>query len=150
MQEDNPIPGHLKLQVSLVPAGAGLFRIGEPGAHTRMRHVGLDCNLGSRHRFASGIGHLEIDRRGADPGWLRRDFLLNRDLRLWLNRFGTTPYEQCRGAGEPNQPSCQLLLQEVVKPFLVTPLSLDDGGPTRTCTPDSPAPQMGTCGNTWR
>ena len=64
-------PAIWKLQVSLVAAGVRFLRIGEPGTHPRVRHVGLDRNLRPGDRFAGGVGQFESDGGGADPGWLR-------------------------------------------------------------------------------
>ena len=42
--KNDPIPRHLKLQVSLVAAGGRFLGVGEPRTHPRVRHVGLDRN----------------------------------------------------------------------------------------------------------
>jgi hypothetical protein len=41
MEEDNPITRHLKIQVSLVAARHGFFRLCEEGTHARVGHVRL-------------------------------------------------------------------------------------------------------------
>jgi hypothetical protein len=58
MEEDNPITRHGKLQVSLVAAQFGFFRLSESGTHTRVRHVSFNRYVRSRERFADGIGQL--------------------------------------------------------------------------------------------
>ena len=56
MKEDNPVARHRKFQGRLVETGICFFGVCETGAHTRVRHVRLDCNMRSRDRFARGVG----------------------------------------------------------------------------------------------
>jgi hypothetical protein len=101
MQEDNPIPRHLKLQVSLVAANLSFFRLRELGTHARVRHISLYRNAPSREWSRSAVGQFDRNRGVADPGWFRRDFILNRDMRRRLGRSGTADHEQTRSADEP-------------------------------------------------
>jgi hypothetical protein len=81
MKEDNPIPRHRKLQVSLVAARPCFFRVSEFGTHTGLRHVSLNRYVRASERYAGGIGQLENDGDGADPCGLRRNFVFNRNKR---------------------------------------------------------------------
>jgi hypothetical protein len=105
MEEENPIARHLKFQMSTVTTSRFFLGLCEYRTHTRMRHVSLNRNVRAGNRFAGCVGQLENDRSRADPGWFRRDLVLNRDRTWRLGRSGTAGHEQSCRTGEPYEDS---------------------------------------------
>ena len=79
MEKNNPIPGHPQPHLRLILARSHFLRLPEHRAHARVRHICLKRDAGSCDRLRGGICQLQSDRNRADPGWLGRDSVLNRD-----------------------------------------------------------------------
>jgi len=56
MQEDNPISGHRKFQVSLVAARFCFFHLREHGTHAGMGHVGFNRDTRRNDWFGGSTG----------------------------------------------------------------------------------------------
>jgi hypothetical protein len=79
VEEDNPITCHRKLEARLVAPWVCFFRIREPRAHARMRHVSLNRNVRAGNWLGGGICQPESEPGGADPCRFWRDIVINRD-----------------------------------------------------------------------
>ena len=78
MEEKDPIARHRKLQTPSVETRILFLRLGKPGSHAGVGHVGFNCNPRSSDGFG-GVGQPESNRSRSDTGRLRRDFVLNYD-----------------------------------------------------------------------
>ena len=81
VQENDPVSGHRKFELSPVFSRPGFRCFFEHGRHPRVRHLCLDGDTRSGNRSCGRIGQLEDDRSRANLGRLGRDRVLNRNYR---------------------------------------------------------------------
>jgi len=154
MEEENPIARHLKFQMSIVTTSRFFLRLCESRTHTRMRHVSLNRNVRAGNRFAGGIGQLENDRSQADPGWFRRDLVLNRDSARRFDRSGTAGHEQSCRTREPYEDStCAKVYSPIVPVPALIRILVDQAASAAAWRPHSHVQAIFPCspsgGNTW-
>ena len=90
MQEDNPIPGHLERQVSLVAAGLDFSCFSENGRHASVRHICLNRDVRSCYRFRGRISQTQGHYNWTDPWRLRGELVLNRNSGCQVGRSGAS------------------------------------------------------------
>jgi hypothetical protein len=173
VEKNNPIAGHPQPHLRLILSRSHLLRLPKHRAHARVRHICLHGNAGPCNRLGSGICQPESDRDRADPDWLGRDSVLDRDpgrrcgspgaaghkqhsqegrsqeISTWAQHPAGYPSDSLNGAHRCEGPTG--LRCHAAQPGRLRQLSLSCHYPMRKCSSGFAAhPLAGTCGSTCR
>jgi hypothetical protein len=152
VQKYDPVACHREVYVAFVAAWFGFFRVAHHGAHARMRHVRLNCDVRRWERLPIGIFQSNRDCRGSNLRGSRLNFVLYDDSTgnlLHTRRFRAPTNRQARKRSDkdcamphPSQPDRAMLLRPSRPP---APCA------TRRCTLIAPVLRLWeTCGSTCR
>jgi hypothetical protein len=173
VEKNNPIAGHPQPHLRLILSRSHFLRLPKHRAHARVRHVGLNGNAGSCNRLPSGVCQLQSDRDRADPNWLGRDSMLDRDPGRRSGSPGTAGNQESSHEGRSQEISTRAEHQagyrsassnctphstgpaglpwHAAQPGCLRQLSLGCHYPMRKCSSGFAAhPLAGTCDSTCR